>query len=703
MRSLIKRVKFKDFSRGMMDTPDPGDIPTNSAQTCNNADFVRKAGKLSKSYGVSEYTFGDLWTSQKPILSMERFVYNKVWSSGDNINKPHEIVIVQVIPSSASLHFFEWYEFERPVDLSAGWTISGPFYIGYDEFYNYIWSNEFKGEWGITWPGRINFTETSGVLRAGCGNFINEDENFSDHNKSNAYPILWKYVNRYPREPIPDSPDIEVNGFFKVFDDGDTLNGECLESYEGIWRGRSIPDFTPTLTLLDSDSPSQPSRWPTHDQFGYEETSRNLYAVLAEYDGHQIAPLKHEPAGSYCSISQDYQKEWTTKLQIEIAGGDGQAIQDYSFPKRLTALRFYRAAMSLGIIAPGYVQAHAPTAQYGPYEEIYRIDIRDGVENVFSGEGQFVTGATYDCRAQFNISTSNPDDIATDLWKDLFIRVDIGDDTFEEYRILWSGAGTNAAWGYSGLIEFNLPVGSSIDPTAEENYHFSINSRWYYDDTAGEDNVKITLLDSNVPILDSPPWLVSGLELKNQPKVECNYTHSAIYKDRNFVWGSAFDDIIRPLMLRWSNEINHSHAGYDLFPNYLFPETTRDDEIVGVANHLDWMLIFTKRKLFKYMIQNSSMVLAEQPWDVGVVAANSLRYYNGKFYFWGKQGEKTSLFVWDGESEPKDIGKFNKKLITTMLNLPDSKPEWAMALPIPYEDKIIFNMPSYELVEPEDA
>lgn len=690
MKPQIKRIKFDDFSKGMMDSPDPGNLPSNAAQECNNVDLNRKPGSLCKAFKPEEYNFTGVWTGQGQIISASRFVYHQDWEGAEPVSKDIEMVVIQVVPSSI-YHLFEWYEIKRTIDVT-NWEISGPFYIGYDETtYEYTWSTEFKGDWGITWPGPIFWHEENGVLRAACGGYINDNESFDDYSISNSYPIQWRWVSRWPKDP--GTQDFEVNGFFEVFDNADPEYGNCLDGYLGIWRGRSIPDFTPTLTLVENSAGTQSNRWVTHDQFGYLNSTRNLYVALAEYDGHQIAPLKHEPTNSYVWVEEGNEKEYTTKHQIEVTK-NSQTLE-YEFPKRLTAFRFYRASMNLGEKSEGAALVYAAGAQYGPFEEIYRVDIKDGVESVYSGEGKFTNISGTSWKVEFVIAVGSAADVSEDVWKNLFVKVDLGDGTYEEYQIDDSDSydGGDANYG-----RFYFTVGASTGIASLSTYAFTVNSRWYYDSSS--ESVKIQLLDNNLPVQDSPPWLVPGKELDNQPKIECNYTKCAVYKDRLLAWGLYFDDIYEPLMIRMSNEINHPFAGYDIQPNYFYVNSTEDDVIKFAAKHLDWWFIFTKYKIFKYLISDSNMILAEQPWDIGLLSDKGIAYQNGLFYFWGREGDYISYYIYDGENKPVDVGRINRNLVTTMMQ-GSVKTDWAAVMPIPYEGNVLFNMPEYELVFPE--
>jgi hypothetical protein len=118
------------------------------------------------------------------------------------------------------------------------------------------------------------------------------------------------------------------------------------------------------------------------------------------------------------------------------------------------------------------------------------------------------------------------------------------------------------------------------------------------------------------------------------------------------------------------------------------------------GKHLDYWLIFTKYKIFKYLISNGDMILAEQPWDIGLLSDKGIVCHNGLFFFWGREGTYISYYIYDGENKPKDVGRINQKLVKTMMQ-GAVKTDWATVMPIPYESNILFNMPEYELVFPE--
>ena len=712
MRSLKKTIKIRNFSGGMASNYDPADLIQKAGIYVNNADVGRQRGRLCKTYGTADFDFNGAWPPEggdpPDVYSIGRMVYTKVWDNDVKVNTLKELIVLQLDCGENSLY---WYELERTVG-DDDWVLSGPFACGWDDNfvpYQPYWTTGVDGQWGVTKAGKIRWHEKDGVLRAACGAYIETDENHPEFNKSDSYPFQWRYINRYP-----GNPDIaKVNGYFQNYDDFDTSSshpvGHCQWHHAGFWRGRSIPDYTPSLSVVLNSA--EHDIWQVHDKIGYQTSARLLYALLAEYDGHQIAPLKMEPLEKHDHYHSDNTHTWTCKFKISIPKDDAD---DYEIPTRLTGYRFIASMIDMGIIGSGGGILGDVGYDYPPYVERARIDIKDGIEKVFGGEGYVRHDGATNTLLDFSIGTdqwafealtSTGDH--TNFWKDFFVKIQIDADTYEEYKID-SSVGVNQTPGlpdaYRIRLAFNrLPTAQGGQLADETWYKFEINSRWYAETSGSDEYASIVFFDNGQTANETPSWVDVGSKVEDQPIVTCNPTQFIDYTERMFaVPDVALDDEIESLVLPYSNPVNDPFAGFDLFPNYIEVPTTKDDKIMGVGNHLDFLIIWTKYKIFRYLISGTGIYLDELPWDVGLVSRDSLTFDGDIWRFLGRKRDKISWYAYDGENEPREIGEPIQDELSKILSAQHIEPDLAQSFNLPKEDKVLLSIPKALILEPVD-
>lgn len=688
----VKTFKIRDFSGGEATNPDAGDQAGNTALEARNVDTTQFPGCLYKTTGATIYEFdGKLLDGLLPageeILSVGAMVYNKVWDGSVKVNRPTELVIVQVKDAA---HDFSWYELERAVG-SEEWTLSPPsappYYMGWDH------DSPFAAEcWGSpTTPimeylfgvsnahsQRARWLSDRGVLRAALGNHLCEslDSSHPMFNKADSFPLQWRYVNRMPIDPAVD----DVNGYFKDFDLNSTDYGKCVLGFEGLTRSIGFPDYTPPALILvqnETTPPTTRKTWQCWNDMGYQSAFIK-YVLLAEYDGHQIGDLKRDPETIAEIVTTLSYYTWVTKLSITITGLDPL---ETLFPRRLSGFRLYRSYQNLGVQTAGQVVSKAET--YPSYDEIARFDIRDGLTNVWNVDA--ICNTTY--QFMFEHHTAENQVIDDDLLKDLFLRFTDDNGDVKEYPI------TSMTTPDPGWVKFNFNPTVTPSLTIGNHYIVTINSRWYRHNLPW-DYVKINFIDFNMTRGSAPPWIDPNTERTELPRIDCNYSQARIFKDQMWVSGVAYDDEKKPLMLRSSNPVNNPLAGFDIQPNYLIPAADEDDEIICVRPYLDFLLVGTKRKLFKYLLSGGQMeVLAEMPWDTGVNAIDAYIEVDAVSYFVGRRGDRKILYVWIPDRKPIALDKVRKE-VEDILNAPDINLALTQAIPLLRDDKVLFSIPT---------
>lgn len=685
----MQPIIFENFSRGMASSPDQKAIRDGYLKYARNVDFHLHPSAVSKAKGAIEQ---DLDSHFPPdgyescrVISAGRLAYTKVWVNDIKVNLSKELLILQIHNVPGGDHGLDFLEYEHTVGAD-DWEYNGHIWTDFEDGDSIGWD-----KWGSTKAGKIRWNDFNEVLRGACGAFINENEDSVNYNKSDSFPIQIRYVDRYPIDPAHG----DVKGFFKDYDSRDLQGnyGKCAAGCQQLYHGRSIPVFTPTMEIVQNANAANPNIFWTDVENGYAESMVAKYLVLAEYDGHQIAPMKANPLGmsnwvGYDSAENQENYNFAVKLRISVPEA---AVSGYNMPNRLTAFRVYRAVALLGKSSLGMASPPGFT-MLGDYEEIGRVDIMDGLTNVLVKSGEIINETTNEWYMKADIGVQDwasygTNDEFQDLYKDLFIRIQIDADTFKEYPITSSVMFNEPSVGNTMRIHFTSEAGATFETTP---YYFSINSRWKNE----SGTQAIYIIDNNDPVGDSPPWVVSNLEPEDQPIVECNYGAITFFKGRALVFDVAYDDQKVPMMMRNSNPVNHPYAGFDLFPNYLMPPLRSGDKLKGVINSLDYAIQGSSEKFFKYLISDDGIeALPEMALDLGIESVFSCQELDGSLYFLSKRGSEIGWHVWSPGGKIIDLGVLIRPDLDTILRSVGVDTEEAFGIPLLHENKYLLVIP----------
>jgi hypothetical protein len=687
---------IKNFSGGMATNPDAGDLSPNIAREARNVDLTKSPGCLRKSTGSKIFDpnnqlFNGRLESGDQILSVGQMTFNRVWAAESKINRPSELLVIQVKGSKG----FDWYELERSLETGGQWFIEGPFYCGWDDLSPYDkMSNapNFIEEFGVSdcHDRPAKWLSDKGVLRAALGDFMYDggEQLHPMFNKSDSFPLQWRYVNRQPKTPVSEE---EVNAYFKRYDSAHPQDGWCLHEFADLVRGVGLPDYTPDLEIVDSPTGGTPHTWHLGNNFGYANANVK-YAILAEYDGHQVADLKVDPFTIGETVSADPYYTWGTKLRLTIRDYEDGA----AFPKRLSGFRLYRSHQNLGIQAAGE-PALAPSL-LPPYQEIARFDIQDGYANVINLDAIFLNfetiGSNTYARFKYFYLVHPSQNIDVDFYKDLTAKFTDDNDADYESDIYSSSGGIGIEWIF---IYVKVPT-PNPSLTYERHYTLQVNSRWRQSAT----NVVLDFIDLNQPTSAAVPnWIDPNKARDELPRIDCNYSQARIFADTMWVTGVNYDDEKRQFTIRYSHRVNDPLAGFDLQPRYINISADYDEKLVGIRPHHDFLLVGTKRRLFKYLLLGDGTVevLAEQPWDSGVNSIDAYAEVDGVSYFIGKRGDRSILYVWEPNSKPRPLDHIRDKL-ETILAMPDIDLDAAQVMPILRDDKVLFSIPTAEIIAP---
>jgi hypothetical protein len=148
-------------------------------------------------------------------------------------------------------------------------------------------------------------------------------------------------------------------------------------------------------------------------------------------------------------------------------------------------------------------------------------------------------------------------------------------------------------------------------------------------------------------------------------------------------------------MIRQSYPANHPFAGYDIHYQYIIPPISGGNEVRHVLNRLDFAIVMTQLgEVFKYYVGESGIeALAEQIWDVGLEAIDSIIDKDGVIYFLGRKGNQVSWWMWDGQNKPIDIGLLIRPTIDLFLASPDVDKAKTKGIYIPNEKKYLATIP----------
>jgi hypothetical protein len=456
--------------------------------------------------------------------------------------------------------------------------------------------------YGTTKADRIRWTSFHEVMRGACGN------------ESDSYPLWFGFIDRN----ADDNEGYFHNYTTVIPEAGDpaTTTGD-RDTFVGVATSQSIPNIK--CGILQT----------TDGFFGTDLSTyineKVRYLIVPILDGHQITSPNN--ITNYSSLRVNW--------------------EDANKNPRLSGFNIYESRTVRNVASSE--EAYLPPFPY--WELIKYVDIRTGNDvPIYSDNGTFNSSGNFFAFDGMQ-NRFDDNDAFNGLWIHILYKTTDGTNIDEWYKITDHGMEAN-----DGRIYFT-PHGNTALVGAT-SYRIDVMEKWDSDTT---DSYYIELyVDGNAAIQPAPDGLPDPNKLADStydyPEISCNYKRSILFEERHVVGNVYFDGKKHPLMMRWSNPINDPFAGHDIFPNYVMIPSTTDDEIMGFAQSLNVLSVFTKRKIFKYVFENGVPVLQETPYSAGLVAPDSLVTINGIHWFFGQEGQILSIFRYDGIREPQDVG-----------------------------------------------
>jgi hypothetical protein len=609
----------------MVSSIDSLDVPPGFVSYIQNADFSSEIGTTQKSPGFDRHSVDNpLPDNFPPPLSMGWFTYTRVWSGTEEVNDKVGRFVVQTngSPGGAENNLdYYWREYDFESALWDDWS-----------------EHQSTLDYGTTKADRIRWSGFEGILRGACGN------------ESDSYPLWFGYVNRNKNDS---------NGFFHDY----THTGENgdYDGFTGVIASQDLPTVKYGISRTGDGVFTD-----VHNAIYGNEVVR--YIAIPIYDGHQV-----------CSPNQAEAYSPTVDYWVEVNYGTDNNFQatrllldvDWSDEEKMVRLSGFNIYESRALEGE---YAGEGLVTFSPWTWIRYVDIQSG-----STVSALNYSATYESTGTYlSIANANlPSNCFDDLWVHIRSKTTVvgspgtANNPDERYKI----TSTTKINGTT-RIAFTPHPGTLLADGAV--YYISILEHW--DEVPGEtDKFRIHLfVDGNSAVGEAPWWLPDPNRLDDDsyslPTVSCNYRCSGYFLERHFVGNVYYDGVKYPLMIRWSNPTNDPLAGHDLYPNYLFIPSDEDDEVMGFAQTLNVLSIFTRKKIFKYVFEGGIPVLQETPYHVGLYASDSLITHNGIHWFFGIDGQILSKYKYDGIRKPRDVGKKIRDQIDARLAVPYVQP-----------------------------
>jgi hypothetical protein len=585
--------------KGMVSAADLRDVPPEYASYLLNADLSREFGAIRKAPGFDRHDADNpLPDNFPPVLSMGWFTYVDVWRTGtseDPSNSRMGRLIVQCNgnPSGTELPFDFYYR-----DYS------------YDDDEWLAWQGPFTNEdiYGAIKPDRIRWSVFPGVIRGACGA------------ESDSDPLWMGYVNRNADDD---------NGYFH-----DYIDLSDQHTFVGTYISESVPE---TTYGFDGDPTYIHWQSPLN---GYKDERIRILAVPV-FDGHQVSDI-----GKTNDYGSSQRRALCVVANFPFGGDFKEAIKanfyvsltDGYFPERLTGFNFYESIQKTGIGAEGS-EGDAP---FGAWKFSKHVDIRTGNDTPILR-----------LRGVFSASSNNVIvfglRFADNAFNNMFIDVD-----GTKYKI-------------TDTIDSDPDTEIQFTHSLDGTHDFTIEERWGTF-AAGSNITMHMYFDGSTQVVgDVPSWLPDPnllgnetftiIENQHYTPIICNYKHSILFEDRHIVGNVYYDGVKHPLMMRWGYPTGDPLAGHDIFPFELIVPSHQGDEIMGFAQTLNVLTIFTRENTFRYVFEDNIPKLQESPFNVGLYAPDSLATINGIHWFFGQRGPILSVFTYDGIHEPQNVGE----------------------------------------------
>ncbi|RJQ87729.1 MAG: hypothetical protein C4519_00330 [Desulfobacteraceae bacterium] len=584
-------------ARGMVSSSDPLDVPPEAGLLVENADFSRKLGALCKRPGFDLHALAaGLPPEAGVILSLAYLPYVKVWDDlgTTKINQHTGRLIVQVNGE----HGLDYYYREINLDTGA---------IG-------AWSLlQSSLDCGTTRADRIRWVLEPGVLRGVCGNW--ED----------SYPVWMGYIDR----AIADH-----NGYFHDFTYRGATVPADLRGYHDIFTSRVLPEAEAGMKFIGKY---------LFGSAGYKNMGLR-YLLVPVFDGHQVAtPNEIELINS----------EWSTNITVDLGCNDVhrfvhlQIATIWSQNPRLTGFNVYESH--------SLETRQNVSTLIDPYDDwklARQIDLRIGNPNpVYQewGRSEIYPGQDSHMNIQYT------DYLENDCFNDLWIEIIVSETHSEFYRVTDTTSEDPSEYTY---IHFTPDLNTQIQHLRD--YSIRLYERWKQVGAGNFFSIDLLMDGTGLSEQVAPEWLPLPNQVNDPtykyPKIGANYQHAIFFEEMLVAGNVFFDGVKKPLDVMISLPINSDFAGHDLFPDTINLEPMADDEIMGFAQSLNILGIFTKYRIFRYTFDDSGPRLLESPFKIGLVAPDSLVTINGWHWFLGRHGPERSVYRWDGIHPPEDMG-----------------------------------------------
>lgn len=604
----------------MVSSADSRDLKKNFVIYLENADFSREINAICKTYGFDLHNLSANLPDIGKILSVGFYVFVKVWDGATRVNKITGRLITQIYNDTDEdpapiKYLYRDYDFTDKV-----WT---------------AWSNASEElSIGTIYPDNYKIfwkQYSDGVLRGAAGNL------------ERSYPVQLRYINRKA---------IDDNGFFH---DYTYENEHDRREYEGLLFTRDFPKIKAgldNLAIYEAETG------------GYSNIDVK-WILVPVYDGHQIARTEEciPILGWTYLAGKPFQRDLvgitpaflSSNIRVYWEPLEGVADPDYSEVPRITGFNIYETTRKgdPGVLA------------WSNWKLVKHVDLRTGgeVAEIYDNTSYTEEGGL--CWITLPLG-------CPEMYKTLYEYNNI---IIHEVRI--PGTGTYCDEEYpidditfvNDYIRIYITPGPNTGLETNENYTISIIERWRemgFTIPPYNENVFFLRIVSKMPAIgDAPDWLPDPEIInddfyqqdRNHPQISGNYSVCEEFEDRNTLGQIYIDDEKKLKMVGYSNPKNHDFAGYDIIADYINPPLKNDDEIMGFGQSLNILSVFTKYDTFKYNFESGAPILAESPYNVGLVARRSLVTINGIHWFLGRKLQDVSIFRYDGIHEPQDMGK----------------------------------------------
>jgi len=601
-------------------------IPRDFATHIKNGRFSESFGAVEKDTGwdISEIMAGAP-VNLMPILSMAFYPYDVILDNGDITRYGRFYIQVDGDPLGLEHGLNYWYrEYDYQVGVWGAWQGSSA-------------TTPFSEEhiYGTTKADRIRWSKFPNVVRGACGAY------------SNSNPLWIGYVDRGIDQD---------KGFFRTYT---YPNPRDRYGISDVIVSEGIPQVTAGIKLLATHHHGE------DEEYGFYRKAL-LLIVLPEYDGVQIANIDH--IDNFVFGSYEYYKTliipytddldyYRYDLSLAVVLNLGGSALTPMCP-RLTGFHIYKCES-------GYEPYTSQGEKYSWSTPLLvrRIDSQTGTDYVMIRDWQFINNSPGTNIWIANLGPSGwvkVDDEFIDFW----IEIKISEGNFERYRITDSNTSS---------VTFIASADTQM--VTSTRYVYSIRERWVSQVVDEVFDIKLKLDTIGLINSAAPPYFPEPNKIEDEdydiPQITANYKASIHFENRHIIGNCFYNGEYHPLMMRYSDVDGSDFAGHDLFVNEHIIPALAGDEIMGYASSLKMLSVFTKQDIFRYMFEDGGApVLQDTPYNVGLVAPDSLVTIDGIHFFVGQEGNRISKYKYDGIHKPERIGDRIQDDLTEAINQP---------------------------------